>query len=123
MACLAVSTIGIKEHLIEVDLLYTSCGSLSIMSIGSAERADPLSVRRTSSGPQELTSPNSAIRESTRLRNKAANTLKAKQEAHKVQLDTGDKQTDQYCFRMCASVIVSLRMHASACALTYDQVW
>lgn len=52
------------------------------------ERADPLGVRRTSSGPQELTSPNSATRESTRLRNKAVNTLKAKQEAHKVQLDT-----------------------------------
>ena len=111
------------EHTVGATWLTLQCDSLLITPAGSAERADPLGVRRTSSGPQELTSPSSAIRESTRLRNKAANTLKAKQEAQQVQLDTGDKQTGQCCFTSCVSVIVSLHMHASAYALTYDQVW
>ncbi|DBA90864.1 TPA: hypothetical protein ACH3X2_004268 [Trebouxia sp. C0005] len=42
----------------------------------------------TSSRPEELTSPNSAVRESTRLRNKAANSSKARQGAQEAQLDT-----------------------------------
>ncbi|DBA70589.1 TPA: hypothetical protein ACH3X2_011978 [Trebouxia sp. C0005] len=42
----------------------------------------------TSTRPEELVSPNSAVRESTRLRNKAANSSKARQEAQKAQPDT-----------------------------------
>lgn len=38
---------------------------------------------------EELKSPNSATRESTRLRHKAASSLKAKQDAQKPHLDTG----------------------------------
>lgn len=45
-------------------------------------------VASTSSRPEELTSPNSAVRESTRLRNKAATSSRAGQEAQKAQLDT-----------------------------------
>ncbi|DBB18325.1 hypothetical protein WJX82_007786 [Trebouxia sp. C0006] len=45
-------------------------------------------VASTSSRPEELTSPSSTVRESTRLRNKVATSFKAKQETQKAQLDT-----------------------------------
>ncbi|KAL0027369.1 hypothetical protein WJX79_005479 [Trebouxia sp. C0005] len=60
----------------------------SAMLVLPTEDTEVPRVLCTSTRPEELVSPNSAVRESTRLRNKAANSSKARQEAQKAQPDT-----------------------------------
>ncbi|DBA87229.1 TPA: hypothetical protein ACH3X1_004295 [Trebouxia sp. C0004] len=57
-------------------------------ALPTEEDTDLPSMISTFSRPEELTSPNSTIKEGTRLRNQAANSSKARQEAQKAQLDT-----------------------------------